>query len=54
MLVGCTPAGLENFFIAMGEPALSLTPPAPAPPDMEKMLAQSAKFNFEIRPPAHA
>ena len=54
MLVGFTPAGLENFFAEMGEPAPSRTPPAPAPPDMEKLLAQAAKFNYEIHPPSHA
>jgi quercetin dioxygenase-like cupin family protein len=54
MLVGFTPAGLENFFAEMGEPAASRTPPAPAPPDMEKLFAQAAKYNYEIHPPAHA
>jgi hypothetical protein len=37
----------------MGEPATSRTPPAPAPPDMEKMLGAAAKYNFEIHAPPH-
>jgi hypothetical protein len=54
MLLGVTPAGFENFFAQMGEPAPSRTLPASAPPDVEKLLALAAKFNCEIRLPAPA
>jgi quercetin dioxygenase-like cupin family protein len=54
MLVGCTPAGFENFFAEMGEPAATRTAPAPAPPDMEKMLPLAAKYNFDVHAPTHA
>ena len=54
MLLGVTPAGFENFFAEMGEPAPSRTLPMPAPPDIEKLLALAAKFNCEMRLPAPA
>jgi quercetin dioxygenase-like cupin family protein len=54
MLVGCTPGGLENFFAEMGEPATTRTAPPPAPPNMEKLLAKAAKYNFEVHAPPHA
>jgi quercetin dioxygenase-like cupin family protein len=42
------PAGLEQFHAEMGEPARSLTIPAPTPPDLAKMQALAAKYHFEI------
>lgn len=49
------PAGLENFFEEMGEPAKEMTLPAPAPPDIGKLMALASKYNFEIvgPPPGH-
>jgi quercetin dioxygenase-like cupin family protein len=52
MLLGVTPGGFENFFAEMGEPATSLTTPAPSAPDIEKLLALAAKYNAEIKLPA--
>lgn len=51
-----TPAGLEQFFVEMGEPAQGLTLPPAGPPDIEKLLSLAPKYNFEILgpPPGHA
>lgn len=54
MLVGLTPAGFENFFAEMGEPAPSRTVPSPTPPDIDKLLALAEKYNCEIHLPAAA
>ena len=45
------PTGIEHFFEEMGEPARELILPPPRPPDVEKMLALSAKYHFEIKGP---
>jgi hypothetical protein len=54
MLLGLSPAGFENFFEEIGEPAPSLTLPPPGPPDMEKLFALAKKYNAEILVPAAA
>jgi quercetin dioxygenase-like cupin family protein len=49
-----TPTGLEHFFEEMGEKAQTLTLPPLGPPDVEKLLALSAKYHVEIQgPPPH-
>ena len=49
-----TPAGLEHFFVEMGEPAPALNLPPPTPPDVEKFLRLASKYHFEIQgPPPH-
>jgi quercetin dioxygenase-like cupin family protein len=48
-----TPAGLEHFFVEMGESAPALTLPPPAPPDVEKLLRLASKYHFEIQGPPH-
>jgi quercetin dioxygenase-like cupin family protein len=48
------PAGFEQFFIETGRPAESLTlpPPEPSPPDLERMAGTAAKHGIEmIGPP---
>jgi len=52
MLLGVSPAGFENFFAEMGEPAPSLTTPPPGPPDVEKLMMLAKKYNCEIMLPA--
>ena len=54
MLLGLSPAGFENFFSEIGEPAPSLTLPPPGPPDMEKLLTLAKKYNCEILVPTTA
>lgn len=54
MLLGVSPAGFENFFAEMGEPAPSLTTPPPGPPDIEKLMTLAQKYNCEIMLPAPA
>jgi len=52
MLQFTTPAGLERFFLEMGEPARALTLPPPRPPDVAKLRAYGLKYNFEtVGPP---
>jgi quercetin dioxygenase-like cupin family protein len=50
-LVLTTPGGFEGFVMEMGRPALSLTLPAPSPPDMDKLVAVAAKYRIEILGP---
>lgn len=48
------PAGIEQAFIEMGEPATTLTPPPhiPTPEEFGRMAAISAKYNVEqLGPP---
>lgn len=52
MLLGLSPAGFENFFAEMGEPAPSLTLPPQGPPDVEKLMTLAKKYNCEILLPA--
>jgi quercetin dioxygenase-like cupin family protein len=56
VLVVYTPGGVEEFFAEAGEPAARReVPPAPSePPDIERLMAISAKYGVEIRPPAAA
>lgn len=48
------PAGLEYFFLEVGEPALALTLPPAGPPDLEKLISTAAKYNLEILGPPPA
>jgi quercetin dioxygenase-like cupin family protein len=50
-LIFAAPAGFEGFVIEMGEPASSLTLPAPTAPDMERLIAVAAKYQIEILGP---
>jgi quercetin dioxygenase-like cupin family protein len=43
-----SPLGFEHFVEEMGEPAQSMTPPPPAPPDMQKLLTLAAKYQIEL------
>jgi quercetin dioxygenase-like cupin family protein len=45
------PAGLENFFVEAGEPALASTLPPAGPPDVAKMAATAAAYDVEILGP---
>jgi quercetin dioxygenase-like cupin family protein len=44
------PAGFENFYRAIGEPATSLTipPPPSEPPDPSRLAAVAAEFGIEV------
>ena len=44
MLLLCTPGGFEQFVTEMSEPA-------PAPPDMAKLMALAAKYKIDIHGP---
>jgi mannose-6-phosphate isomerase-like protein (cupin superfamily) len=48
------PAGLEHFFLEVGEPAPELTLPPAEPPDVGKLVAIAAKYNLEILGPPPA
>lgn len=49
IMVIITPAGLEEFFYAIGTPAVDLTaPPAIDPSVMEKIFQLSKKFQMDI------
>jgi quercetin dioxygenase-like cupin family protein len=52
-LLVAEPAGFEDFMRAAGEPAASLTIPAPpsAPPDPAQMAAVAAEYGLEILGP---
>jgi mannose-6-phosphate isomerase-like protein (cupin superfamily) len=50
-LVLNTPAGFEQFVLEMGDPATELVIPAPAPPDMGKLVALCAKRRIDILGP---
>ncbi len=50
-LVLTTPGGFEGFVMEMGQPASSLTLPAPSAPDMDKLIALAAKYRIEILGP---
>jgi mannose-6-phosphate isomerase-like protein (cupin superfamily) len=51
MLTVATPAGFENFVLALSEPAPASGFPPAGPPDMEKVMAASARANLEILGP---
>jgi quercetin dioxygenase-like cupin family protein len=44
MLLLCTPGGFDQFVVEMSEPA-------PAPPDMAKLMALAAKYQVDIHGP---
>jgi len=50
-LILTTPGGFEGFVMEMGQPASSLTLPAPSAPDMDKLVALAAKYRIEILGP---
>jgi quercetin dioxygenase-like cupin family protein len=50
-LVLTTPGGFEGFVMEVGEPATTLTLPAPSAPDMNKLVALAAKYRIEILGP---
>ncbi|MDF2626193.1 MAG: hypothetical protein K0R39_24 [Symbiobacteriaceae bacterium] len=51
MLVWVFPAGFEQFFIALSEPAQSLTLPPFKSHDMARVMEQSERFGLEILGP---
>ena len=46
-----SPAGFEGFSEEMGRPGVAGSPPPPAPPDLEKLAALTAKYGLELVPP---
>ena len=52
-LITYVPGGIDRFFAAVGEPALSRTlpPPSDTPPDFERIVAVAAEHGMDIRPP---
>ena len=48
------PAGLENFFVEVGEPAPELTLPPAGPLDVEKLTSTAVKYDIEILGPPPA
>ena|SRR5689334_9199108 len=49
MIVVATPAGLEHFFAALGQPDTGEAPPKPAgPPDFAAMAAVARHYGIEI------
>ena len=50
-LILCTPGGFDGFVLEMGEPATTLTLPAPSAPDMTKLMALAGKYGIEILGP---
>lgn len=54
MLVIVSPAGLENFFIEMGQPVTGTSAPATSgrPPDIEKLVAITQKYGVELLTPS--
>jgi len=56
MLVVATPGGFERFFFDTGEPARALTvpPPAGAPPDLDALVAALAEHGVDIVGPPPA
>jgi quercetin dioxygenase-like cupin family protein len=51
MLLQVTPAGFEQFALALAHPADGSTPAPSGPPDMDVLLAEAAKYNIEILGP---
>ncbi len=50
-LILTTPGGFEGFVMEMGEPASTLSLPAPSAPDMGRLTALAAKYRIEILGP---
>lgn len=49
-----SPAGLERFFVEMGEPVRDRMAPPAGPPDVAKLLQLASRYKVEIQgPPAH-
>jgi quercetin dioxygenase-like cupin family protein len=46
-----TPAGFEQYFVEVGEPARELTLPPAEPPNMERLMSLSPKYDIEILGP---
>lgn len=51
VLIWVYPAGFEQFFVALGEPANRLELPAFKPFDMPKLMAQAERFGLEVLGP---
>jgi quercetin dioxygenase-like cupin family protein len=47
-LVWITPAGFEEYFRVMGRPADKLALPAPAVPDVEKLIQTASRFGIQF------
>lgn len=50
-LILVTPGGFEGFVVEMGQPASTLTLPAPSAPDMDRLIKVAAKYRIEILGP---
>jgi hypothetical protein len=46
------PAGFEQFFAAIGEPATTSELPEPAAPDVPAVVAAAARYGVTILPPS--
>lgn len=52
MLAMAWPAGFETFFLEIGQPVPDLSAPLPdVPLDIEKLIALSKKYDFDVLPP---
>ncbi len=51
-LVLVSPAGFEQFFAAIGEPATTNELPEPAAPDVPAVVAAAARYGVTILPPS--
>src|SRR5579864_9048091 len=51
LLLMNTPAGFEQFVLALSAPAAGDAPPSAGPPDMEKLIAMAARYHIEILGP---
>lgn len=52
MLALFTPAGFEEFFFEVGQPAIEgETAPPPGPEEIEKTIAVAPKYGMEVPPP---
>jgi mannose-6-phosphate isomerase-like protein (cupin superfamily) len=46
-----TPAGFEQYFVDVGEPARELTLPPAEPPNMERLMSVAPKYHIDILGP---
>jgi quercetin dioxygenase-like cupin family protein len=51
MLLEATPAGFEQFVLTLATPAPEAGAAPAGPPDMEKVMAEAARYNIEILGP---
>ena len=53
MLIFAFPAGIEQYFLEVGVPISDRSAPVPPPThdDIEKLLANAAKYGLQILPP---